>query len=254
MLGISAAMTDQYFVDSGCTRTIVCSTCTKYMKNLCEIPPLLVKGLSWYMIYNLAGDLHFQINNDNDIQRELIVKAALYYPAGDMNLIATDDLNATNWDVNFSLHSLRSCLFLYDNEASPTTHTAQVQLGTVGKLCTLPLGPQSDRDSCFHARCGAMSLEELIHECMAHAPIPKLALMSSQVDGLPHTLHFPKLLCVPCCLCDEAKAKRQPYPDASTTEIENEDDLMTWDLIDLGEKWTMIGGNRYILLFVIKKS
>eukprot|EP00961_Rhodomonas_salina_P264787 3578923-Rhodomonas_salina.1 len=44
MLGISAAMTDQYFVDSGCTRTIVCST--KYMKNLHEIPPLRVKGLS----------------------------------------------------------------------------------------------------------------------------------------------------------------------------------------------------------------
>eukprot|EP00961_Rhodomonas_salina_P211968 2862127-Rhodomonas_salina.1 len=89
---------------------------------------------------------------------------------------------------------------------------------------------------------------------MAHAPIPKLALMSSQVDSLPCTLHFPKLLRVPCRLCDEAKAKRQPYPDALTTEIENEEDLMTWDLIDLGEKWTMIGGNRYISLYVIKKS
>eukprot|EP00961_Rhodomonas_salina_P203776 2749448-Rhodomonas_salina.1 len=95
--------------------------------------------------------------------------------------------------------------------------------------------------------CGAMSLEELIHERMAHAPILKLALMSSQVDGLPRTLHFPKLLRIPCRLCDEAKAtKRQPYPDSSTTEIENEEDLMTWDLINLGEKWTTIGGNRYI--------
>eukprot|EP00961_Rhodomonas_salina_P119379 1606262-Rhodomonas_salina.3 len=99
-----------------------------------------------------------------------------------------------------------------------------------------------------------MSLEELTHECMAHAPIQKLALMSSQVDCLPCTLHFPKLLRVPCSLCDEAKAKRQPYPDTSTTEIDNEDDLMTWDLINLGEKWTMIGCNRYILLFIIKKS
>eukprot|EP00961_Rhodomonas_salina_P026357 355812-Rhodomonas_salina.1 len=135
-------MTDQYFVDSGCTRTIVCSI--KYMKNLHEIPLLRVKGMSGYKIYNLAGDLHFPINDDNNIQRELIVKAALYYPAGDINLITTDDLNTTNWDVNFSLHPLRSCLFLYDNEASPTTHTALVQLGTVGKLRTLLLGPQSD--------------------------------------------------------------------------------------------------------------
>eukprot|EP00961_Rhodomonas_salina_P246824 3334510-Rhodomonas_salina.1 len=91
MLGISAAMTDQYFVDSGCTWTIVCST--KYMKNLSEIPLLRVKGLSGYKIYNLAGDLHFLINDDNDIQRELIVKAALYDPAGNINLIATDTLN-----------------------------------------------------------------------------------------------------------------------------------------------------------------
>eukprot|EP00961_Rhodomonas_salina_P039636 532398-Rhodomonas_salina.1 len=165
MLLISAAMTDQYFVDSGCTQTIVCST--KYMKNLCEIQQLLVKGLSWYKVYNLEGGLHFQINDNNYIQRELIMKAVLYYPAGNINLIATDDLNATNWD---------------DNEASPTTHTALVQLGTVGKLSTLPLGPQSDSNSCFHARCCAasVSLEELIHECMAHAPIQKLPLMSLQ--------------------------------------------------------------------------
>eukprot|EP00961_Rhodomonas_salina_P076528 1027677-Rhodomonas_salina.1 len=155
------------------------------MKNLSEILLLLVKGLRGYKIYNLAGDLHFPINDNNDIQRELIVKAALYNPAGDINLIATDDLNTTNWDVNFSLHPLRSCLFLYDNDASPTTHTALVQLGTVqvGKLHwhTLQLCPQYDCNSCFHARCCAMSLEELIHERMAaHAPIPKLALMSSQ--------------------------------------------------------------------------
>eukprot|EP00961_Rhodomonas_salina_P182800 2468080-Rhodomonas_salina.1 len=66
--------------------------------------------------------------------------------------------------------------------------------------------------------------------------------MSLLVDGLPRHLHFPKALRVPCALCDEAKAKRQPFPDASETVYENEDDLMTWDLIDVGEDWTSIGG------------
>eukprot|EP00961_Rhodomonas_salina_P114027 1533886-Rhodomonas_salina.1 len=51
--------------------------------------------------------------------------------------------------------------------------------------------------------------------------------MSHLVDGLPRHLHFPKMLRVPCHLCDEAKAKRQPYADASTNEPTNEDDLMT---------------------------
>eukprot|EP00961_Rhodomonas_salina_P115881 1559601-Rhodomonas_salina.1 len=77
---------------------------------------------------------------------------------------------------------------------------------------------------------------------MAHVPIPKLAkMMSLLVDGLQRHLHFPKAFRVPCALCDEAKAKRQPFPDASETVCENEDDLMTWDLIDVGEDWTSIG-------------
>eukprot|EP00961_Rhodomonas_salina_P297523 3937283-Rhodomonas_salina.1 len=44
--------------------------------------------------------------------------------------------------------------------------------------------------------------------------------MSHLVDGLPchgHR-HFPKALRVQCALCDEAKAKHQPFPDASTTQ------------------------------------
>eukprot|EP00961_Rhodomonas_salina_P257091 3474264-Rhodomonas_salina.1 len=62
-----------------------------------------------------------------------------------------------------------------------------------------------------------MSLEELMHEHMAHALIPKLESMSPQVNGLPRPLHFAKLLRLQCSLCDAAKAKRQNYPDASTT-------------------------------------
>eukprot|EP00961_Rhodomonas_salina_P063183 848921-Rhodomonas_salina.1 len=77
---------------------------------------------------------------------------------------------------------------------------------------------------------------------MVHVPIPKLAKMSHLVDGLPQHLHFPKALHVPCALCDEAKAKRQPFPDALNTIHSNEDDLMTWDLVDVGENWKSIRG------------
>eukprot|EP00961_Rhodomonas_salina_P074440 999717-Rhodomonas_salina.1 len=62
---------------------------------------------------------------------------------------------------------------------------------------------------------------------MAHVPISKLAKMSSLVM---------------CALCDEAKAKHQPFPDASMTQYENEDDLMTWDLVDVSENWKSICG------------
>eukprot|EP00961_Rhodomonas_salina_P275502 3722198-Rhodomonas_salina.1 len=77
---------------------------------------------------------------------------------------------------------------------------------------------------------------------MAHVPISKLAKMSHLIDGLQRHFHFPKALRVPCALCYDAKAKHQPFPDASTTQYENEDDLMTWDLVDVVENWKSIGG------------
>eukprot|EP00961_Rhodomonas_salina_P023782 319595-Rhodomonas_salina.1 len=94
----------------------------------------------------------------------------------------------------------------------------------------------------------------LLRQRMAHALIPKPASMSPQVSGLPRPLHFAKLLRLQCSLCNTAKAKRQNYPNASTTTVENEDYLMTWDLIDVSEEWITLGGNRYISIFIIKKS
>eukprot|EP00961_Rhodomonas_salina_P004006 54993-Rhodomonas_salina.1 len=108
--------------------------------------------------------------------------------------------------------------------------------------------------TCFNACCGNLSLEELFHQRMAHVPVLKLAKMSHLVDGLPRLLHFPKLLRVQCAVCYEAKAKRQLYPDSSETVYENEDDLMTWDLIDIGEDWKLIGGFLYISIFIVKRS
>eukprot|EP00961_Rhodomonas_salina_P216124 2919680-Rhodomonas_salina.1 len=199
------------------------------MRNLREILPKRVKGLSWFKVYILAGDLHFPINDNKGTERTLVVKDAVFDATGYINLIATADLNTMNWDVNFSMHPLRSGLFLY--EATKSLAIARVPLRVVGKLRTLPV-TDDQHSTCFHASCGTMSLEELMHERMAHVSILKLASMSTQVSGLPRPLHCTKVLRLPCTLCYAAKAKRQNYPDASTTLAENEDDLLTWDLID----------------------
>eukprot|EP00961_Rhodomonas_salina_P170370 2296729-Rhodomonas_salina.1 len=74
------------------------------------------------------------------------------------------------------------------------------------------------------------------------------------MDYLVISTQFPKMLRVPCHHCNEAKAKRQPYAYASTNELTNENDLMTWDLIDIGKNWTSIGGYHYISVFIIKRS
>eukprot|EP00961_Rhodomonas_salina_P192907 2602986-Rhodomonas_salina.3 len=96
------------------------------------------------------------------------------------------------------------------------------------------------------ANCGNLTLEELVHLHMAHTPIQRCAHMSCKVKGLPRSLSFHHALCFPCCCCAEAKAKRQPYQPASETQSRHEDDLMTWDMFDMGEKHLSLSGNRYI--------
>mmetsp|Transcript_62736 Transcript_62736/g.130406 ORF Transcript_62736/g.130406 Transcript_62736/m.130406 type:complete len:174 (-) Transcript_62736:1189-1710(-) len=106
----------------------------------------------------------------------------------------------------------------------------------------------------FNATCGSMSLEELFHLRMAHTPIPNLAKMSRLVKGTPRCLQFTKLLRFLCGVCQEAKAKCQPYPPASTHVSSHEDDLMTWDSFNMGESYSSLGGNRSVSVFVIHSS
>eukprot|EP00961_Rhodomonas_salina_P228599 3089624-Rhodomonas_salina.2 len=35
---------------------------------------------------------------------------------------------------------------------------------------------------------------------------------------------------------------------------ENENELMSWDMIDIGENWTTLGGHQYISIFIIHSS
>eukprot|EP00961_Rhodomonas_salina_P093796 1261794-Rhodomonas_salina.1 len=78
--------------------------------------------------------------------------------------------------------------------------------------------------------------------------------MSHLVDGLQRHLHFPKALRVPCALCDEAKAKHQPFPDTLMMQYENKDDLMTWDLVNVGENWKSIGGFSLYAITILHKD
>eukprot|EP00961_Rhodomonas_salina_P265452 3588481-Rhodomonas_salina.1 len=73
----------------------------------------------------------------------------------------------TNWDVKFSMHPVQSGLFLYYITKSMNVPIARVPLSIVGKLCTLPV-TDDEPAACFHASCGSMNLEELMHECMAY--------------------------------------------------------------------------------------
>eukprot|EP00961_Rhodomonas_salina_P047835 642469-Rhodomonas_salina.1 len=87
----------------------------------------------------------------------------------------------TNWDVNLSVNPDRAGLFYYPDGS--TVPAARVPIGQAGKLRTLLLNNYAEPvayadQTCFKARCGNTALEELIHQRMAHYPIPTLAKMS----------------------------------------------------------------------------
>eukprot|EP00961_Rhodomonas_salina_P249720 3375447-Rhodomonas_salina.1 len=110
--GISNASTDTYFIDSVCSCTIVCNS--KYMRNLREITPIQVKGLTGYKTYDLVGDMHFPLTtDDNSTIKILEVENVLFDPSGDINLIDSNDINKTDWDVNLSANPSRSGLYYY---------------------------------------------------------------------------------------------------------------------------------------------
>eukprot|EP00961_Rhodomonas_salina_P057855 777307-Rhodomonas_salina.1 len=118
----------------------------------------------------------------------LVINCALFDPTGDINLIAMDDVNATDWDINLSNNDNRCVLYKYVNDSR--LPIVQVMIEKVGKLHTLLIDnyavPAVLGDAtCFNTHCGNLSLEELFHQRMAHVPLPKLAKMSHLVDGLP---------------------------------------------------------------------
>eukprot|EP00961_Rhodomonas_salina_P244769 3308066-Rhodomonas_salina.1 len=116
--GISSAMADTYFIDSGCTSTICCNSC--YMRNLQYINPVAVKGLTGYKLVQM-----------------LVIENALFDPSWDINLIASDDIKATDWNVNLSAN-LQHCR-LYKYYAGERLPTAQVSIEKCCKLHTLQI-------------------------------------------------------------------------------------------------------------------
>eukprot|EP00961_Rhodomonas_salina_P038065 511923-Rhodomonas_salina.1 len=99
--GISSSTADTYFINSGCTRTICCNS--HYARNLRQIEQVTrkVKGLTGYQSYDLACDLYVPLLSENGTIETLIVNSALFDPTSNINLIASEDVNKSNWDVNF---------------------------------------------------------------------------------------------------------------------------------------------------------
>ena len=246
-----------YFLDTGCSTTIISNP--EYIRDVRHMKPHKVQGLAGSTTYELCGDLHMPITDDNGLEHTLVLRDVLFDPSGDVNLISAHDVNQTGWDTITSKEQKRRGMYLYPPGAY--IPVARVSFGSWGKLSTIKAGGSEDRHQAgrrdmahFAPACGNMSVEELLHLRMLHMDMRKLAQMSGQVDGVPRPLHYPRMLRHPCSTCREAKATRNPYPPASDRVSATEDDMITWDLVDMGQGMKTIGGNRYMSIFVVRRS
>eukprot|EP00961_Rhodomonas_salina_P113798 1530287-Rhodomonas_salina.1 len=129
------------------------------------------------------ADLHLPVVDDNGSPITIVIPNIFYDLSWEINLISSNDANKTDWDVNFSANDARSGLYHYTaGEDSPT---ARVAIGLCGKLSTFHLAGVSNvhdfnEPTSFLANCGSMSVEELFHLCMAHAPISCLVNLTGK--------------------------------------------------------------------------
>eukprot|EP00961_Rhodomonas_salina_P147392 1983482-Rhodomonas_salina.1 len=60
------------------------------------------------------ADLHLQVVDDNGSPITIVIPNIFYDPSREINLISSNDVNKTDWDVNFSANDARSGLYHYN--------------------------------------------------------------------------------------------------------------------------------------------
>eukprot|EP00286_Rhodomonas_abbreviata_P014033 CAMPEP_0181339602 /NCGR_PEP_ID=MMETSP1101-20121128/29358_1 /TAXON_ID=46948 /ORGANISM="Rhodomonas abbreviata, Strain Caron Lab Isolate" /LENGTH=1796 /DNA_ID=CAMNT_0023450611 /DNA_START=148 /DNA_END=5539 /DNA_ORIENTATION=+ len=250
--GLNSSTLDSYLLDSGCTTSIIADT--RFLSDFKRIPTVSVSGLAGNKQYNWTATLTLPVKTIHGDAHQLHIENVYWDETGTLNLISGHQVEA---DYKIILDGDDSALHQRPRpHLVASQHPVKLPVAKIGRLYLLPIfwhgatPPASQWQSAlaptpvqcsFNANCGSMSLEELFHLRMAHTPIPKLAKMSRMVKGTPRCLQFTKLLRFPCGICQEAKAKRQPFPAQSTNVSTREDDLMTWDSFDMGDAHKSLG-------------
>jgi len=247
--GLSSTTLTNYLVDSGCSTSII--TDSTYLTNVRPMLPVQIAGLSGYKILYLRADLHLPVRTAGGEDHVITIHDVFYDPQGHFNLVSTDQLNNSRYDVLLTANpGHRSIHFTNSNHES-----RYIPIAKVGKLYQIPTLPPIYHDTAaLIGQVGSMSLEELYHLCMAHTPLRKLAIMSHQVQGMPRHLQVRENLRLPCDTCQEAKIVKPNAPPASDSISAQEEDLVTWDLINMGEHHPTVSHNRYLSLFMIHRS
>eukprot|EP00961_Rhodomonas_salina_P100828 1356726-Rhodomonas_salina.1 len=116
--GITSSCTNHYLVDSGCTTMIVCNN--QHLCNICTLEPRSVRGLIWSKTFTMCCNLHLPLVTTDSTNATIVLRDVIYDPTGDINLISTNDINKTDWDINLSCTS-REGMYHYSHSSNSQT-------------------------------------------------------------------------------------------------------------------------------------
>mmetsp|Transcript_61727 Transcript_61727/g.127549 ORF Transcript_61727/g.127549 Transcript_61727/m.127549 type:complete len:355 (+) Transcript_61727:222-1286(+) len=132
-IGITASALQTYLIDSGCSTSIIEDT--QYLLNIRLCIPVHVKGICGVKTLVMSADLHLPARTATHINHTVVIKDVLYDPDRHFNLLSTDQLNESRYDVMLTADkSLRSLHFRDADGAS-----RHIPITRVGKLYNVPV-------------------------------------------------------------------------------------------------------------------
>jgi transposase InsO family protein len=254
----TVASKDVYFLDSGCSYTILSNA--SVITDLHDIEPHHIEGLAGSRIIKQGGTMRLPVTDFQGDEFVMVIENVLYDPKATVNLISAKQLNRAGYGVMLMPDESSTCIltpkqsWIQQSQPRflPLLQRNNVFLLTAVDAFTSP--PADTTSSAYNAtRFRHMLLEEALH-LRFHVPIDKLLHMNGKVKGLPRPVRKTRATTVRCPCCDEANAKRQNSKPASETTYSRERDLWQWDMFDLGENYKTLEGNRYGTIFVARSS
>lgn len=244
-----------YVVDSGCSRSGVCSWAKVYDMYLLQ-RPVRGDGISGHVDCYEAGELRLDVFDTRGHPVRIVIPDVLYNQSGNINLLSVGELNKAGYSVNFTKNGA-------SGEHEDGREVLMRKIDGLFRLCTLGRGRSyaSFEASSTEAqdgnegsdRCHApLTRAEQLHP-RTHAPITKLVKLRQKMDGVdplkPDDLNRHR-----CRFCDEASATRKAPGRASKTEYKEDADGWCVDQYNLGEETRTVDGNRYVYVFVMLYS
>ena len=127
--------------------------------------PVQIAGLSGYKILYLKADLYLPVKTAGGQEHTIVIKDVFYDPQGHYNLISSDQLNLSSYDVMLTHQPQYRCLHFVDSD---TDESKFVPITKVGKLYEIPTQSPTFHDhAAYFGQVGSMTLEELYH-CAWH--------------------------------------------------------------------------------------